>query len=75
LTGEFIPQHEEGEWISPKSEELLKKAHKADNASWIATSPQWRGLHSHFFSSRNKVRMHPSPFEEKSCSIPEVVAM
>jgi hypothetical protein len=26
LTGEFIPQHEEGEWICPKSEEVLKKA-------------------------------------------------
>jgi hypothetical protein len=26
LTGEFIRQDEEGEWICPKSEEVLKKA-------------------------------------------------
>jgi hypothetical protein len=26
LTGEFIRQHEEGEWICPKSEKVLKKA-------------------------------------------------
>jgi hypothetical protein len=26
LTGEFIQQDKEGEWICPKSEEVLKKA-------------------------------------------------
>ena len=26
MTGEFIRQDEEGEWICPKSEEVLKKA-------------------------------------------------
>ena len=26
MTGEFIRQDEEGEWICPKSEEILKKA-------------------------------------------------